>query len=126
MFITHDLGIVSELADVVVTVYGGRIVEKALVADFFKNPKHPYSHGLIRAIPKLSLEQEDLFSIPGSPPDLVKANKGCPFEPRCTRRLPECKLSMPELVSTDNKEHSFACYNPINGRGSNDATNKYD
>nr|WP_300004812.1 ABC transporter ATP-binding protein [Tissierella sp.] len=114
-FITHDLGIVSELADIVITMYAGRIIERAPVEEFFKNPKHPYSYGLIRAIPKLSLEEEELFSIPGSPPDLVKVQKGCPFEPRCHRRLPICKDRMPDMEEAKSPEHLFACYNPISG-----------
>lgn len=114
-FITHDLGIVSELADIVITMYAGRIIERAPVEDFFKNPRHPYSYGLIRAIPKLSLEPEELFSIPGSPPDLVMIQKGCPFEPRCDRRMPICKEKMPDMEESNNEEHVFACYNPIGG-----------
>ncbi len=115
LFITHDLGIVSELADVVITMYAGKIIEKAPVKEFFKNPRHPYSYGLIQAIPKLSIEQMELFSIPGSPPDLVKELIGCPFEPRCQNRLPRCKLDMPEMTPSNNPAHLFACFNPVNG-----------
>jgi peptide/nickel transport system ATP-binding protein len=115
LFITHDLSIVSELADVVVTMYAGRIIEKAPVKEFFKNTKHPYSLGLIRAIPKMSLEQNELFSIPGSPPDLIEQSSGCPFAPRCNRRLSRCTQEMPELVSSGNYEHAYACWNPNNG-----------
>lgn len=112
-FITHDLGIVSELADTVITMYAGFIIEKAPVKEFFTNPMHPYSDGLIRAIPKLSLNKEELFSIPGSPPDLVKESRGCPFEPRCSRRLPICKDVMPLMTASENIEHLYACHNPI-------------
>lgn len=115
LFITHDLGIVSELADVVVTMYAGRIIEKAPVKEFFENPKHPYSYGLISAIPHLSLEQNELISIPGSPPDLVEVRVGCPFEPRCNRKLPRCILEMPDTVPCENREHVYACWNPIDG-----------
>jgi peptide/nickel transport system ATP-binding protein len=115
LFITHDLSIVSELADVVVTMYAGRIIEKAPVKEFFKNTKHPYSLGLIRAIPKLSVELNELFSIPGSPPDLIEINSGCPFAPRCDRKLPQCMEKMPEMVSSENYEHVYACWNPNNG-----------
>lgn len=119
-FITHDLGIVSELADVVVTMYAGRLIEKAPVEEFFKNPRHPYSYGLIRAIPKLSLDKEELFSIPGSPPDLVEANIGCPFEPRCYKRMPRCKEEIPDMIASENREHLYACFNPVNGEGKNE------
>lgn len=112
-FITHDLGIVSELADTVITMYAGFIIEKAPVKEFFTNPKHPYSFGLIKAIPKLSLTQEELFSIPGSPPDLVKETEGCPFEPRCFNRLPICKEVMPPMEASENPLHLYACHNPI-------------
>lgn len=112
-FITHDLGIVSELADIVLTMYAGKIVEKAPVEEFFKNPRHPYSHGLIQAIPKLSINQVELFSIPGSPPDLVKETKGCPFYPRCKKRLDKCENNMPDMVSNGMPEHTYACFNPI-------------
>lgn len=114
-FITHDLGIVSELADTVMTMYAGRIIEKAPVVEFFKNPRHPYSYGLIQAIPKLSLDQEELSSIPGSPPDLVKESVGCPFYPRCFKRLDKCRESMPEMTPAEHEKHLFACYNPIGG-----------
>jgi peptide/nickel transport system ATP-binding protein len=115
LFITHDLSLVSELADVVVTMYAGRIIEKAPVKEFFKNPKHPYSYGLIGAIPHLSLDQNELISIPGSPPDLIEIKAGCPFAPRCDRKLPRCTQEMPDLVPTENKAHVYACWNPIDG-----------
>lgn len=115
LFITHDLSIVSELADVVVTMYAGRIIEKAPVKEFFRNPRHPYSYGLIRAIPHLSLEENELVSIPGSPPDLIEPRAGCPFAPRCENRLPRCIEEMPGLTPCENKEHVYACWNPING-----------
>lgn len=115
LFITHDLSIVSELADVVVTMYAGRIIEKAPVKEFFENTKHPYSLGLIRAIPKLSVEHNELISIPGSPPDLIATNNGCPFAPRCDRKLPRCSEEMPDMVSSENYEHVYACWNPNNG-----------
>ncbi len=118
-FITHDLGIVSDLSDIVITMYGGKIIERAPVEEFFKNPKHPYSHGLIQAIPKLSLSQEKLISIPGSPPDLIKETIGCPFYPRCNKRLDKCKVKMPDMVSDLRADHTYACYNPVNG-GSKD------
>lgn len=115
LFITHDLSIVSELADVVVTMYAGRIIEKAPVREFFKNPRHPYSYGLIRAIPHLSLEENELLSIPGSPPDLIEPRPGCPFAPRCDRSLLRCTEEMPGIFPCENKDHVYACWNPIDG-----------
>ena len=115
LFITHDLSLVSELADFVVTMYAGRLVEKAPVKEFFSHPKHPYSYGLIRAMPHLSLDQNDPISIPGAPPDLIEVKAGCPFAPRCDRKLPRCTEEMPGLVPSGGKGHVYACWNPMNG-----------
>lgn len=115
LFITHDLSIVTELADTVAVMYGGKIVEVAPVRELFKDPRHPYSDGLIRAIPRLSLESTELSSIPGSPPDLVELNSGCPFADRCPRRLDRCITEMPPLESDGEPSHRFACWNPLKG-----------
>ena len=113
LFITHDLGIVSELADTVVTMYAGRAVEKAPVKAFFLHPRHPYSRGLIRAIPRLSMDSSDLFSIPGTPPDMITLSGGCPFQPRCPRRLEKCLPEMPAMQETGEDGHACACFNPF-------------
>ena len=112
LFITHDLSIVSELADKVITMYAGIIVESAPVKEFFSNPKHPYSSGLIHAIPRLTDTDDELFSIPGNPPDLITLRKGCPFAPRCSRCVPQCHEELPpfEQVRAD---HYCACWNPV-------------
>lgn len=115
LFITHDLSIVAEMADTVAVMYGGKIVERARVADLFTNPRHPYSDGLIRAIPRLSLEQMELKSIPGNPPDLVTINPGCPFAQRCERRLDRCFTQMPGFTPSAQSGHVFACWNPVKG-----------
>lgn len=115
LFITHDLSLVSELADVVVTMYAGRLIEKAPVKEFFSHPRHPYSFGLIRAMPHLSLDQNEPISIAGAPPDLIEAEAGCPFAPRCDKKLPRCTQEMPGLAPSENNEHVYACWNPING-----------
>lgn len=112
LFITHDLGIVSELADTVVTMYAGRAVEKAPVRSFFEQPAHPYSYGLIRAIPRLSMDTADLYSIPGTPPDMIKLTGGCPFEPRCARRLERCRGEIPPLETIADDGHTCACFHP--------------
>lgn len=112
LFITHDLSIVSELADKVITMYAGIIVESAPVKEFFSNPKHPYSSGLIHAIPRLTDTDDELFSIPGNPPDLITLRKGCPFAPRCSSCVPQCHEELPpfEQIGTD---HYCACWNPV-------------
>ena len=95
MFITHDLSIVSELADRTVVMYSGRLVEDADVKDFFLSSKHPYSRGLLKAIPKLTASSDDLYSIPGKTPDLVDVPKGCLFAPRCEFANSECFETLP-------------------------------
>ncbi len=113
LFITHDLGIVSELADTVVTMYAGRAVEKAPVREFFQHPAHPYSQGLIRAIPRLSMDSSDLYSIPGTTPDMIDLSDGCPFEPRCPRHLEKCRDRMPPMTDAGEEGHSVACFHPL-------------
>ena len=84
IFITHDLGVVAELCDRVVVLYGGLVMEEAEINDLFENPLHPYTMGLLASIPGLTKDKsERLQSIPGSPPDMTKPPKGCPFAPRC-------------------------------------------
>ena len=84
IFITHDLGVVAELCDRVVVLYGGLVMEEAEINDLFENPLHPYTMGLLASIPGLTKDKsERLQSIPGSPPDMTKPPKGCPFASRC-------------------------------------------
>ena len=116
LFITHDLGIVSELADSVVTMYAGRVVERAPVQEFFDRPCHPYSKGLINAIPRLTMDSTELYSIPGSPPDMIDAAPGCPFAPRCDRCEQRCREEMSPLKSGETPGHVYACWNPSVGR----------
>lgn len=99
IFISHDLSIAAELADRVATMYAGRIVEIGSVHDSFYRPLHPYTYGLIKAVPTLVGETKDLFSIPGSPPDLVHMPPGCKFHPRCLFATDECKQADPPLVT---------------------------
>ncbi|TVR67126.1 MAG: ABC transporter ATP-binding protein [Spirochaetaceae bacterium] len=98
VFVTHDLGIVSRLADRVVVMYAGSIVEDAPWEEFYQDPKHPYSQGLIRAVPKLTTAIEKLYSIPGTTPDLVEKIQGCPFAPRCPFRMEICTRENPPLL----------------------------
>ena len=86
IFITHDLGVVAELCDRVVVLYGGLVMEEAEINDLFENPLHPYTMGLLASIPGLTKDKsERLQSIPGSPPDMTKPPKGCPFAGCCSR-----------------------------------------
>jgi len=97
MFITHDLGIVTQLADRVVTMYAGAVVENAPTKVFFSDPQHPYSKGLLKAIPSLDASFEQLYSIPGSTPDLVEKIEGCLFAPRCEFCFDRCTKEVPQL-----------------------------
>ncbi len=110
IFISHDLSLAAELADRVATVYAGKIVEIADVETTFKQPTHPYTIGLINAVPTLKGTKEDLTSIPGSPPDLIDLPTGCKFHPRCPLADPTCKQSEPEL-ETIKPGHQVACWN---------------
>lgn len=119
LFITHDLGIVSELADVVVTMYAGKVVEISPTKTFFEHPQHPYSKGLIDAIPRLSMDSLALCSIPGTPPDMIDQSAGCPFAPRCSCSVAECTAKMPPMVAAGDENHTCACWNPVT-RGEQD------
>lgn len=99
IFITHDLGIVTQLADRVITMYAGAVVEDSPSIDFFTHQEHPYSKGLLHAVPKLDAEFKELYSIPGTTPDLVEKIGGCLFEPRCSYAIARCKQEVPKLES---------------------------
>lgn len=110
IWITHDLGVVAGLADRVLVMYAGRIVEEATVTDLFSNPHHPYTLGLLGSIPRLDEDRpQQLTSIDGLPPDLINYPSGCPFYPRCNYRLDKC-LEAPPPLSTVEAGHKAACY----------------
>ena len=91
IFITHDLGVVAELCDRVLVMYGGLIMEEARIEDIFERPGHPYTMGLLHSIPDVEQEKsERLEPIPGSPPDMTNPPAGCPFAPRCSYARKVC------------------------------------
>ncbi len=94
LFITHDLGVVAQIADRVAVMYAGRIVEEGPVAELLRRPRHPYTEGLLRAAPQL--RRTKLEPIPGAVPGLDALPPGCAFEPRCPYRRPECAQAVPE------------------------------
>jgi len=96
LFITHDLGIIDQIADQVAVMYAGRIVEQGPVGEVLRHPCHPYTEGLLHAQPRL--RREKLESIPGAVPALEALPPGCAFAPRCSRRVPECDAGMPDLI----------------------------
>ena len=114
MLITHDLGVIADLADEVVVMYAGRVVEKGTVDDIFYNPLHPYTQGLLKSIPVLGrTPQKTLPSIPGTVPHPLTLPTGCSFQARCSERMPECER-MPELAvineKTKNSGQAVRCW----------------
>ncbi|AIQ42494.1 ABC transporter ATP-binding protein [Paenibacillus sp. FSL R7-0297] len=97
ILITHDLGVVAEMADKVAVMYAGEIVEEASVFELFEHPKHPYTIGLLGSLPKINEQRERLDSIPGSVPNMLSMPSGCPFHPRCTYADERCRQIKPRL-----------------------------
>ncbi len=114
LFITHDMGVVAEIADRVVVMYGGRVIESAHVVDTFASPAHPYTDALLHSVPRVdSARDVDLPAIPGSVPAPGAAPPGCPFRPRCADATEEC-LTMPPLEPVL-PGHLVACWHPHAG-----------
>ena len=111
-FITHDLGVISEVSDTVMVMYGGTTCEMASTQTLFKNPRHPYTAALISSRPQFGRRVQRLATIEGSVPAPHELPRGCPFVNRCSRALPQCKDERPELVEIE-LGHQLACFNPI-------------
>lgn len=109
MLITHDLGVVAEMAHRVLVMYAGRVMEEAPVGELFAGPQHPYSMGLLCSIPRLSGNRERLYMIQGSVPDLSKLPPGCAFHPRCPEAGSRCRTARPELKECG-KGRRVACW----------------
>lgn len=113
VWITHDLGVVAGMADRVLVMYGGTVVESAPVDELYETPRHPYTIGLLKAIPRLDttgqVETEKLESIEGVPPDLYQELTLCPFAPRCTYAFERCWQQVPPLIKVGN-QHEAACF----------------
>jgi peptide/nickel transport system ATP-binding protein len=111
VMITHDLGVVAELADQVIVMYGGKVVEQANVDDLFAKPEMPYTWGLLGSLPRLNATGARLDQIPGQPPSLLNPPSGCPFHPRCEFVMNICRTELPGLdLSTVGSDHRFRCH----------------
>ena len=109
MLITHDLGVIAEMADYVVVMYAGRVVEKGTASEIFKNPSHPYTIGLMRSKPVVGKKVDKLYSIPGKVPNPIDMPDYCYFRDRCEMRCPECDGKYPCEISLS-PTHKVSCY----------------
>lgn len=109
VWITHDLGVIAGLADRVLVLYGGQVVEEAKVNELYKRPKHPYTHGLLGSIPRLDQKGTQLVNIKGQPPSLYAAPTSCSFAPRCPYVHERCLQENPTLVQVA-EDHFAACF----------------
>jgi len=109
ILITHNMGVVAQLADRVAVMYAGKLVEVGEATDVFYTPLHPYTEGLLRSIPNISLEQHELETMPGSPPDLITPPPGCRFHPRCPYAMPICSQEEP-ATRAPKDGHLVSCW----------------
>jgi peptide/nickel transport system ATP-binding protein len=109
LFVSHDLGVIAEIADRVVVMYAGKVVETGVVRDIFRHPGHPYTQALLQSIPRVDDDRQRLYQIPGSVPSPRARPPGCPFAPRCPSRMPICGERMPPMFSLG-AAHQAACW----------------
>ncbi|MET9482837.1 ABC transporter ATP-binding protein [Streptomyces sp. NPDC006638] len=111
VFITHDISLLIEFSDRIAIMYGGRIVEEAASADIYRDPRHPYSDGLLHSFPALHGPRRELTGIPGSPPHLTAMPAGCAFHPRCGKAFAPCASHVPVLAGPPGEpDRSVACW----------------
>ncbi|MBT2658944.1 ABC transporter ATP-binding protein [Bacillus sp. ISL-18] len=110
ILITHDLGVVAEICERVIVMYAGQIVEQGDVRTILKNPRHPYTKGLLKSVPELSGKKERLYSIPGTVPMPGTIQHGCRFAPRCSEAFSRCPEEEPKLRKMENDEHEVRCF----------------
>ncbi|MDQ0160114.1 ABC transporter ATP-binding protein [Alkalibacillus salilacus] len=106
LLITHDLGVVAEMCDRVVVMYAGQVVEEGTVREILKDPKHPYTKGLIRSLPNLHEKEQKLYSIPGTVPKVTMNSVGCRFAPRCEYAFDRCFSENPALYETEDNRYA--------------------
>jgi oligopeptide/dipeptide ABC transporter ATP-binding protein len=108
LLISHNLGIVAQMADRITVMYGGRLAESGVAEAVFEKPLHPYTQGLLASIPNIKLDQPKLHTMPGAPPDLVDPPSGCVFHPRCPHVMDRCRQESPRGIEHD--DHLTACW----------------
>ncbi|QSN62816.1 ABC transporter ATP-binding protein [Caballeronia sp. M1242] len=113
VLITHDLGVVAGLCEKVMVMYGGRVMEQCDAATLFAKPSHPYTIGLLRALPRLDQQGGELTGIPGNPPNMAHPPAGCPFHERCADAAAECAERAPALAAVDGAHWLRACHRPV-------------
>lgn len=109
LLITHDLGVVAEVADYVIVMYAGKVIEHGPVVELFENPQHPYTKGLLKAKPVINQRKERLYTIPGQVPDLANLKPSCYFSDRCEHTMSICRSAAPEMKKL-NERHEVACW----------------
>ena len=117
IFITHDLSLLTELADEIVVMYAGVLVERATARELYEAPRHPYTLGLLNSFPPMHGEHTELTGIPGSPPDLAHLPTGCSFHPRCPFAMTRCANETPPLVEIEGSGRSVACWLHVGDAG---------
>ncbi len=110
ILITHDLGVVADVADRIAVMYAGRIVEQAAVEDIYHNPAHPYTKALLESIPRVDAKGSELYAIKGLPPNLIRVPPGCPFNPRCVYARDICRADPPPALRPVAEGRSAACH----------------
>ncbi|NTV90133.1 MAG: ABC transporter ATP-binding protein, partial [Clostridiales bacterium] len=117
ILITHDLGLVADICDRVIVMYGGTIVEQGKLDDIFYKTAHPYTKGLLQSIPRANMGKERLKPIDGQPPDMINQPKGCPFVNRCSSAMEVCLTYKPEYIQLPEEGHGAACWLHSKERG---------
>ena len=113
LYITHDLAVVSRVADDIAVIYAGSVMERAKAREIFERPTNPYTHALLQSLPRIDVKQQTLKSIPGQPPDMMDLPDECPFLARCHKALVTCRVNpKPRLVEMYD-DHFVACFNPM-------------
>ncbi len=115
ILITHDMGVIAEISNRVAVMYAGRLVEIGNVRDVVKEPRHPYSQGLMASIPSLHLRAEQLTQIDGAMPRLTEIPPGCPFNPRCPHAFDRCRKQRPDLLDTESTKAACWLYSEDSG-----------